>query len=804
MDTTRIGHPVPVSAHIERVAHCAWEVLPKGGTLPAVTWERRHRAIRILLWLHVAGIFIFAFSTGNSLIHSLAEAAVVGVIATLAGVGRWSHRQQASIVSSGLLASSAILVHLSGGYVELHFHFFVMLAVIALYQDWVPFLLAIGYVVLHHGVIGTRVPTSVYNHPDAWAHPWRWAAIHGVFVLASSAASIASWRLSEQEAARRVREQLGRAEAEAKYRTLVEHIPAMTYIAAADDVGALLYQSPQIAAVLGYTADEWLADPKLWLTRLHPDDRERVLAHDAHTNATGQPFSLEYRYIARDGRIIWVRDEAALVRDAAGHPQLWQGVTLDITEHKQLQEAVRLSEARLSEAQRIAHLGSWEWDLATNHVQWSDETFRILGVCPHEVNPTYEVFMRLVHPDERERVTAAIAAALTENEPYRIDVDIVQPDGSPRVIHAQGEVMCDAAGQPTHMIGTLLDITERKRTEHRLAIQYTVSRILAEAATIEEATSQILNLIGSEFGWDVGRFWHVDPGADVLRCTANWHTASLSPAEVEAFSQGTIVPLDQGRLHNVWASGQPRWSPDMLADPDSVRAPLAALAGLHANFSFPILLGSEMSGIIEFFSRKIRQPDHHLLAMSQTLGHAIGQFLERKRLEEALTHKAFHDALTGLPNRSLFLDRLEHALARRQRAGETIAVIFLDLDNFKVINDTLGHDVGDQLLVAVARRLSDCVRAYDTIARLGGDEFTVLLEDVTDEADIMRAAARITAAFERPFAVPGHDLVVTASVGIAGGSAGTEDAADLLRQADLAMYQAKHSGKAITNALIHD
>jgi diguanylate cyclase (GGDEF)-like protein/PAS domain S-box-containing protein len=170
---------------------------------------------------------------------------------------------------------------------------------------------------------------------------------------------------------------------------------------------------------------------------------------------------------------------------------------------------------------------------------------------------------------------------------------------------------------------------------------------------------------------------------------------------------------------------------------------------------------------------------------------------ERKRLAEQLQHQAFHDHLTGLANRALFMDRLGHALTRMTRRDVSVAVLFLDLDNFKVINDSLGHERGDELLVAVGKRLTELLRSEDTVARLGGDEFTVLLEDVTSPTQATHVARRITEAFRSPFSLEGQELVVTAaSVGIALGTTGNQRPQEVLRDADVAMYRAKTTGKA--------
>ena len=169
---------------------------------------------------------------------------------------------------------------------------------------------------------------------------------------------------------------------------------------------------------------------------------------------------------------------------------------------------------------------------------------------------------------------------------------------------------------------------------------------------------------------------------------------------------------------------------------------------------------------------------------------------EHKRLEKQLAHQAFHDSLTGLPNRALFLNRLEHALARAGRHHTSVAVLFVDLDNFKVVNDSLGHEAGDQLLVTVAERLSACVRPGDTIARLGGDEFTILLEDASDVDAASNIADRIAEALRLPLTLGNRTLFVSASIGVSQSGLSQAQAGDLLREADIAMYQAKNGGKA--------
>jgi diguanylate cyclase (GGDEF)-like protein/PAS domain S-box-containing protein len=354
------------------------------------------------------------------------------------------------------------------------------------HPDDLPHVLEETEKALSEGGIITNKAEYRFRHKDG---SWRWLESVGTYLLDDQAVNgvvVTSRDVTE------------RKEAEERYRTLVEQIPAVTYIDPVDDPDTSLYTSPQIEEMLGYTPQEW-HNEKLWPKRLHPDDRERVLAADERFEAGGgEPFSEEYRLLAKDGSVVWVREEAVLVRDEAGEPLYWQGVFYNLT--------------------------------------------------------------------------------------------------------------------------------------------------------------------------------------------------------------------------------------------------------------------------------------------------------ERKALEERLQYQAFHDYLTDLPNRRLFMDRLGQALRRNIRRHKRVAVLFMDLDNFKVVNDSLGHDVGDLLLTVVAQRLRRCLRPEDTLARFGGDEFAVLIEPLDDTAQAVQVAERIAEELRSPFIMEGRDLYVIASIGISLGDARTHDPDDLLREADTAMYRVKDGG----------
>jgi len=288
----------------------------------------------------------------------------------------------------------------------------------------------------------------------------------------------------------------------------------------------------------------------------------------------------------------------------------------------------------LNQAQRIAQMGNWDWQIPENRLFWSEGIYKLFAIEPSEFGASYESFMERVHPEDRLLVNESVRQALESGVPYDIDHRIVRPGGETLFVHETAEIVRDAQGQPLRMIGTVQDVTERKRAEQAL-----------------------------------------------------------------------------------------------------------------------------------------REKDAYL------------------------EHIAYHDTLTGLPNRTLLIDRLTHAASRADRAGKLVALLFIDLDRFKTINDSLGHVVGDALLQSAAMRLKTLVREEDTVSRFGGDEFMILLEDVRDAKDTAAVAEKIIHALGQVFVIEGHHLHVSGSIGISLYPLDGQDAETLMKNADAAMYKAKEGGR---------
>jgi PAS domain S-box-containing protein len=252
------------------------------------------------------------------------------------------------------------------------------------------------------------------------------------------------------------------------YRTLVERIPGIVYTAKPGEAGQWLYASPQIKSILGYTADDWCSDATLWFRCLHPADRDRALADEKRSRETGEPLSTEYRMIGRDGSVIWFHDQATVVTDEEDGETYLHGVMLDITDRKVAEAKVRESQARLADAQRLAQMGTWEFDLNSHRVTLSDELYRICGISPEEFEPTLEYGMELIHPSDRHLVERIYRDVLKDPKPFDYQVRIQRPNGEVRTIANHGDVVFDEYGEPVRMVGIVQDITERKRAEGAL------------------------------------------------------------------------------------------------------------------------------------------------------------------------------------------------------------------------------------------------------------------------------------------------------------------------------------------------
>jgi diguanylate cyclase (GGDEF)-like protein/PAS domain S-box-containing protein len=294
-------------------------LLPEGRTLPDDAWRRRHHAMVLLLVGESVGLVLFSLAQGNSWLHSLAHAAALLPIAVLALLVEHRRRAASVLVSLGLITACALLVHIWHGAIEGHFLFFVTIVVLALYEDWLPFLVAAAYVVIHHGVMGALDAGGVYNHPDAIAHPWKWAVIHGAFVIAAGMASVAAWRLNEtvraqaQESYRRARE------SEDRFRAAFEGAPIGMILFDYDmELGGGITQvNRAMCEITGHTSEHLCSNSLRDV--VHPDDAEvSRAAVERLANGEEERPQVELRYIHADGHTVWVSVSLSLLGSDSG------------------------------------------------------------------------------------------------------------------------------------------------------------------------------------------------------------------------------------------------------------------------------------------------------------------------------------------------------------------------------------------------------------------------------------------------------------------------------------------------------
>jgi diguanylate cyclase (GGDEF)-like protein/PAS domain S-box-containing protein len=407
------------------------------------------------------------------------------------------------------------------------------------------------------------------------------------------------------------------------------------------------------------------------------------------------------------------------------------------------------SRQQLQEIQRLARIGSWELDLHGNQLAWSDELYRIFEIDPAQEPADYEHFLQLIHEEDRERVDQAYRRALKDRQPYEVEHRMIMADGRIKQIRERGETLYDVAGKPLRSIGTAQDITDIRRMESQMQLLGSAFHHSGEAIMITDHDNRILT---------------VNAAFTALTGYAEEDVVGQNPGMLSA---GRTSPEEYQRM---WAAIKDKgyWQGEIWDRRKD--------GGVYPKWLSISVMRDDQGDI-----------RYHIAHFTD---------VSAERASEAKIHyMAHHDMLTGLNNRFSLKDRLEHALAVARRQFGRVALLFIDLDRFKLINDTLGHHVGDELLIHVSQRLRQCVRESDLVARLGGDEFVVMLSGVEHSASVAMVAEKLVLRVGEPYAVGAHTLYTTPSIGIAIYPMDGEDSETLMRNADAAMYHAKSAGR---------
>jgi diguanylate cyclase (GGDEF)-like protein/PAS domain S-box-containing protein len=410
---------------------------------------------------------------------------------------------------------------------------------------------------------------------------------------------------------------------------------------------------------------------------------------------------------------------------------------------------LRRNGERLNAAQRIAQLGSWEIDLATMRVACSDELYRIFEIPKVEGAAPYDEFLVQIHPEDRAIVDKTLKESVGKGEPDSLKHRLEMPDGRTKYVLESWETEFGKDGEPLRLIGTSQDVSIQHETEAQMQLLASAVQYSGEAILITDVHNNIIT---------------VNPAFTRLTGYSAEDAAGRNPRFLSA---GRTTPEEYARM---WADITERgfWQGEIWDRRKD--------GGIYPKWISISVIRDEEGKIL-----------YHI-------AHFTDVSTERAT-EERLHHIAHHDVLTGLLNRLSLKGRMDQALATARRDGSRVAVMFIDLDRFKVINDTLGHHIGDELLIEVARRLREGVRDSDVVARLGGDEFVIMLSGVDHTSSVALVAEKLVASIGVSCQIGGFDLYTSPSIGIAIFPTDGGDGETLMKNADAAMYHAKAAGR---------
>jgi diguanylate cyclase (GGDEF)-like protein/PAS domain S-box-containing protein len=514
--------------------------------------------------------------------------------------------------------------------------------------------------------------------------------------------------------------------------------------------GQLIW-SDEIFRILEIDKSTTAASHKKFLSTVHPEDLDKIKSAFNNSVTNQKPWEMTHRLLMPDGRVKWVSECCETICDEFGKPISIAGTIQDITGRKQAEDALLGNEQRWSMALDAGGYGLWEWNLQTGEFVLSKAGRAMFGFADDEIISGIAECEARVHPDDRLH-WKEIQHTLLHNKLDRFSIEyrVRGKDGSWRWILTHGIVTNRADdGQVLRMAGTQTDITSQKSIEQELQFANSVYQAVGEVVMITDSNNRII-------------------------------------AINHAFTQLT------------------GYAPD-----ESIGKPMNFMFSERHDEAFKQAISNKLNatGIWEgeIWNRRKNGEEHAEWQLIHTIYDNKGNVLKRavlisdvtdqKRAEETIRRHAYYDPLTGLPNRRLFHDRLGLELRKANRANLPIALLFIDLDHFKDVNDTFGHEAGDSVLHEAACRISDCVRESDTVARLSGDEFTVILSEIPDTRHTDYVAQKLVTRLALPYHIDGKIVHVSASIGISLFPNDANDISTLMNNADHAMYEAKSKGR---------
>ncbi|HTA64733.1 MAG TPA: EAL domain-containing protein, partial [Xanthomonadaceae bacterium] len=531
-------------------------------------------------------------------------------------------------------------------------------------------------------------------------------------------------------------------EAEDQYRFLFEHNPLPMWVYDRDTLKFLAVNDAMLASY-SYSRGELLRATTL---DIRPSEDVEALRAAARGDPGARPQGSIWTHMRKNGSRLRAEIHAREIEFEGA--RAWLVLALDVTERERTEQRFQLVARATSDA-------IWDWDPQADTTWRSDNAYSLFGYERDEIGSTRHAVDTVLHPDDRARISDSLDRVIASDaSEWEDSYRLLRKDGSYAEVLDRALILRSEHGRAIRMVGGMLDVTQKHRDEadlrlFRRAVESADNGIVIADARLPGLPAVYVNhaferMTGYDTVEAIGSSFHLL--SDSMD-TEQFEVVALRRA-IEEQHEIRVLLRDRRK------DGQMFWN-------DFYLAPVRDESGTLTHF---VSIQSDVT--------------------------------ERQRAQEQLAFRATHDELTGLPNRQLLVDRLQQALLNAERHARSIAVLFIDLDDFKLINDSLGHTAGDETLRLVAQRLQEAVADFDTVARFGGDEFVILLSEHTDDASVEQAIAGVNAALSRPFDISGSSHYIGASIGWCRSPTAGTVAESLLMRADLAMYKAKQGGRS--------